>query len=257
MKFGQYIPLDSILHNLDARTKIIISAVLLILIVLATFPYKLLFILIPTFYLVWVSKVKIKVYLEAIRTFAWLIFITVFLQLLLVKGPPFFEVYKFSVSTLAVQMALSLSIRICLLLIIIRVLTSTTSPSALMNGIEKLLKPFGRLGLPIEELVMIMTISLRFIPLFMEEAQRIHLAQKSRGINFQKGNIKDKLQGMFSLLIPLFRISFNRASDIATAMEVRCYDSSQKRSYLYSLEIEKMDYLYLFALLPIIIFTFV
>ncbi len=257
MKFGQYIPTDSILHNLDARTKIVISAVLLILIVVATFPYKLLFLFIPAFYLVRASKVKINLYLEAIRPFAWLIIITVFLQLILVKGPPLFKLYKFSVSTPAVQMAISISIRICLLLIIIRVLTATTSPSALMNGIEKLLKPFGRLGFPIEELVMIMTISLRFIPLFMEEAQRIHLAQKSRGINFQKGSIKDKFQGLISILIPWLRISFNRAGEIATAMEARCYDSSQKRTYLYSLEATKIDYLYTFALLPIIIFTFV
>ncbi len=257
VKFGQYIPGDSILHNLDARTKVIMTGVLLILLVVAAFPYKLAFIFLPILYLIWASNIKLSLYLEALRPFAWLIIITVVLQLFLVRGTPLFTWAGFSISQEGIYMALSLSIRISLILLVIKVLTLTTSPAELMNGIEKLLQPFSRMGLPVEELVMIMTISLRFIPLFLEEAQRLQLAQKGRGIDFSQAGLSYKLPGLVSLLIPLLKISFNRAMEMATAMEVRCYGSGSPRTYLYTSKFGKKDFYFIILLLPITLFTFV
>lgn len=257
MKVGQYIPVDSILHNLDARTKIISILFLLILVVIATFPYKLGLIFLLTLALTKASKVRLSIYIEALRPFALIIFITVILQLFLVKGTPLFSWAWFSISKEGVFLALSISIRLILLLLIIRVLTATTTPAALMAGIEKLLKPFSYMGLPVEELVMIMTISLRFIPLFIEEARRLHLAQIARGVNFNTGNIKQRFQSLASLFIPLFRISFNRAADIAIAMEARCYNGGEGRTHLHTLRLGKIDYFFITGLLFIVIFILV
>lgn len=253
MSVGQYVPLRSFIHSLDARTKIIATMILLISIILASYPYKLIIMVLIAGFLMLVSRIPLIFYLEALKPFWWLIFITGLLQILLVDGAPLFTIAGLSISSAGVYTALNITIKLILLLMVIRILTATTTPSALMGGLEKLLKPFRYIGIPVDELVMIMTISLRFVPLFFEEAERIHQAQISRGISFKKGTIKQRFKSLSSLLIPLFRISFTRALDIATAMEVRCYNGEKNRTHLYDLKLRKADYISILGMLVLLI----
>ncbi|NLB89469.1 MAG: energy-coupling factor transporter transmembrane protein EcfT [Syntrophomonadaceae bacterium] len=257
MSVGQYIPLRSFLHSLDARTKIIATIILLLLIILATYPYKLITMILITSFLMLVSRIPFNFYLQALKPFWWIIFITALLQLLLIDGAAFFSIWGITISWVGAYTALTITTKLILLLIVIRILTATTTPSALMGGIEKLLKPFRYIGMPVDELVMIMTISLRFVPLFFEEAERIHQAQISRGISFKTGTIKQRFKSLSSLLIPLFKISFNRALDIATAMEVRCYNGGKNRTHLYELKFRKADYISILGMLVLLIFIIV
>lgn len=257
MSVGQYIPLKSILHSLDARTKIVATIVLLLLIIIASYPYKLIIMTLITGFLMLASKIPFYLYIEALRPFGIIIFITVLLQLLLVDGHTMFTILGITISWAGVHMALAITIKLILLLIVIRILTATTSPSALMGGIERLLKPFRYIGLPVDELVMIMTISLRFVPLFFEEAKRIQKAQISRGISFKTGKLNQRLRSLSSLLIPLFKISFIRAIDIATAMEARCYNGGQNRSHLQVFKLKKADYLSMVGILVLVILIIV
>lgn len=257
MSVGQYIPVRSFIHSLDARTKIIATIVLLFMIILASYPYKLLIMILITSCLMLASKIPFFLYISALRPFALVIFITVLLQLLLVDGTPMFTIFGITISWAGVHMALAITIKLILLLTVIRILTATTSPSALMGGIEKLLMPLRYIGIPVDELVMIMTISLRFIPLFFEEAKRIQKAQISRGISFKTGTLKQRLKSLSSILIPLFKISFNRALDIATAMEVRCYTGGKNRTHLHVFKLGKADYISILGMLVLLILIIV
>ncbi len=255
IRVGQYIPSDSILHNLEARTKIMASIFMLVFIIVASFPYKLLALSLPVIFLLKISQVRFFIYLEALRPFALIILLTVILQVLLVKGTPCYSLGILTITWEGLILAASISIRLVLLLVVIRILTATTTPQQLMAGIEKLLKPFTYIGLPVQELVMIMTISIRFIPLFIEEASRLSLAQQARGIDYGSGSIKQRIRAISSLLIPLLRVAFNRASDIAIAMETRCYNGGIGRTYLYNFAMARVDYIFLAVLLLMGVFV--
>ncbi|HZK42943.1 MAG TPA: energy-coupling factor transporter transmembrane component T [Syntrophomonadaceae bacterium] len=249
---GQYIPSESSLHLLDPRTKIIATLVILALIVVAAYPYKLLILGLFICSLMLISYIPLHIYIYALRPFLLIIIITAALQLIMLKGDILVTILGVNITSYGINMAIAISLRLVMIIILIRILMATTTPSSLMGGLEKLLKPFSSIGLPVEELIMIMTISLRFIPLFIEEATRLQQAQISRGINFKSLTIIQRIKSISTLLIPLFRMSFTRALDISTAMETRCYNGGEGRTYLYVFKWGKADY---FSLLGLLIIT--
>jgi len=147
------------------------------------------------------------------------------------------------------MIAISFTLRFILLLFIVRLLTATTSPVTMMDGLEHLLKPLRKLGLAVHELVMIMTISLRFIPLFIEEAQRIRNAQLCRGADFRVGSPSHRIQLIFAWLLPLLRVSMQRALDLSQAMEARAYRGGEGRTRLKVLQLRTHDYLFMLSMI--------
>lgn len=245
INLGQYIPVQSILHELDPRTKIIATFILVMAVFIASLPLKLGILAVTSIILVMVSKVGISNYIEALKPFKWIIILTVILLLLLTPGEPLFNWNYIHISLAGIKAAAELIIKLVLVIIFARMLTLTTTPVAMTDGMERLMKPLSKMGFPSHELVMIITISLRFIPIFIEESQRIKRAQESRGANFASGYPWQRLPRLISILVPLMRISFQRADDLALAMESRCYQGAEGRGHLYELKITWMDYLYI------------
>ncbi|SHG75266.1 energy-coupling factor transport system permease protein [Thermosyntropha lipolytica DSM 11003] len=223
---GQYVPGNSFLHSLDPRSKLVSTMLLVISVLVADFPFPLIAVLLVIMLEVILSRVGIAYYLRSAKPLLYLVLLTVFLQLLL--------------GGKAVN-AFSLFWRLTGVIMVLQVMMATTSPLALMAGGEKMLMPLKRLKLPLPELMMIMTIALRFIPLYMEEWERIKRAQMSRGIDFYHSSLIKRLKNLMAILVPLFRISFQRADDLALAMEARCYRGLEGRTCLYDLKITGKD----------------
>ncbi|MGI5912008.1 MAG: energy-coupling factor transporter transmembrane component T family protein [Syntrophomonadaceae bacterium] len=248
ISLGQYIPSESIIHRLDPRVKIITS-LLFILVTFATpLSLELIFIYLVALILFKLSQLKAVDLWPAFRSFLIIVLVTVVLQILLIPGKSLFTFYIIKISYEGLEIALSFILRFTLLLFIIRLLTATTTPVAMMDGLEKILSPLSKLGFSVHELVMIMTISLRFIPLFMDEAERIRKAQLCRGADFRVGNLSSRIRNLFAWLLPLLRISIQRAEELSQAMEARAYNGGEGRTRLNELELTLIDYVYIISI---------
>ena len=157
-------------------------------------------------------------------------------------GTPLFSIKGFTIYSDAVNQTLYIVVRLMLMVIITTVLTATTKPLDLTLGIEKLLKPFEKIGVPAHIIAMMISIALRFIPTLIEETQRIMNAQASRGVDLENGSIKEKIMAILSLIVPLFVSAFDRADQLANAMEARGYDPSRKRTRYKVLKMQTIDY---------------
>ncbi|MEN6328072.1 MAG: energy-coupling factor transporter transmembrane component T [Syntrophomonas sp.] len=244
LSLGQYISAPSLIHEIDPRSKIIATFMLTLAVFQAEFPVQQTSLLILLISLILLSKVNIKIYLLALKPFVWIILITMLILAGFTPGSSLMEVFHLSFTVEGLRAAASLGIRFIILLGLARLLTVTTSPMAMSDALESLLKPLQRLGLPVHELVMIMNISLRFIPLFFEEAERIRKAQLGRGANFQQGSLKQRLGKLRSIIVPVFRNSLERADELATAMESRGYQGGRGRTRMNELIMHPRDYLY-------------
>jgi len=248
ISLGQYIPAQSILHELDSRSKIIATFLLMLAVFMATFPVQLGILLLVTIILVRFSGINITNYVKAIRPFLFIIIVTLLLQIIFIRGRIFLDLYLFSISVEGLQAAAALTLRLIIIIFLVSLLTMTTTPMAITGGLEKIMGPFKKLGFPTHELIMIMTISLRFIPIFMEEASRIKRAQMCRGAVFRQGSLVRRTKSLISVLIPLFNNSFKRAHDLTQAMESRSYHGREGRSHMYDSKMKITDYLYMFLL---------
>jgi energy-coupling factor transport system permease protein len=253
ISLGQYIPVDSFLHQLDPRSKILATLFFILAIFAASFPLELTLLYLIAFMLLFLSRLHIIEFWPTFKPFLIIILITVVIQLLFIPGRNLLQFYFISISYEGLRVAVSFTLRFVLLLFIVRLLTATTSPVAMMDGLEQILKPLHKLGLAVNELVMIMTISLRFIPLFIEEAQRIRNAQLCRGADFQVGNLSHRLQILFAWLLPLLRVSMQRAQDLSQAMEARAYQGGEGRTRLHVLQLGINDYLYVLSMIIVFI----
>lgn len=242
---GQYIPGHSLLHRLDPRSKITGAIVFVIAAVIAEFPGEVIAVSIVSLVLILITRIESKHYFTSAKPLFYLIGLTALLQAFLIEGQVIISLYFISLTYEGLNKSFELFLRLFSIIMIIQALITTTSPLTLTAGLEKMLLPLGKLKMPVHELIMIMTIALRFIPLYAEEWERIKRAQISRGIDFKDPNIKKRLKNYLAILLPLFRISFNRALDLATAMESRCYQSGRKRTYLHELKMKKQDFFYL------------
>ena len=239
---GRYIPLDSPVHRMDPRAKIMAMLIVLISIF---FPAGFL-----GYALIGLCAVAVVLIAGLSLNFVWrsmkpMLFMLGFLlvvNILVVRtGTPLFTLFGLTVYLDAITQTLYIAIRLMLMIMITTVLTATTKPLDLTLGIEELLKPFVRFHLPAHEIAMMISIALRFIPLLIEETQRILQAQASRGVDLKEGKMKEKMMAVLSLIVPLFVSAFQRAEDLANAMEARGYCPGRPRTRYKVLSMHRRD----------------
>lgn len=240
---GQYFPGQTIIHRLDPRVKIIISFAFIISLFFINkfYPYLLVLGLILT--IIKLSGVPIKYVVKGLKPLTFIILITFFINLFMTKGVELFNIGPLTVTEEGLRQATFMALRLIFLIMGTSLLTLTTSPISLTDGIEKLLSPFKVIGLPAHELAMMMTIALRFIPTLLEETDKIMKAQMARGADFESGNILNRAKNLVPLLVPLFVNAFRRADELAMAMEARCYRGGDNRTRLNEIKMVKHDYI--------------
>ena len=238
---GQYYPVDSLLHKLDPRVKL--SGTLLFLISLFLIKniwgYG-----IATLFLAYViqsSKVPFKYMIRGLRAVLLLLLVTVLFNLFLTQGETLFQIWRLRITKEGLRIAVFMAFRLTYLIIGSSVMTLTTTPNHLTDGMESLLSPLKRIHVPVHEIAMMMSIALRFIPILMEETDKIMKAQMARGADFESGNMIKKVKSLVPLLVPLFISAFRRANDLAMAMEARCYQGGEGRTKMKPLIYQKRD----------------
>lgn len=250
---GQFVAGDSFIHKLDPRTKI---AMMILYIAMVFLVKKIYFMTIPFAYLVLeliLSGISLRYIVNALKPIRFLLIFMFILNLFFTSGENvWLDLGFWKLTGEAVLQSFFLSIRIVLLVAGASMLTLTTSPIALTDGIEKLLAPLKIFHFPAHELAMMMTIALRFVPTLMDESDKIRNAQMSRGADFESGNIFRRVKSMIPILIPLFVSSFRKADELAIAMESRCYHGGDGRTRMKQLKFRKED---LFAMLITLLFV--
>ncbi len=248
---GQFFPGKSFVHKLDARSKILLTLILLVFIFVCKNFYSLLLITAFIVLSFVFSKVPIKTVLKSIKPLLPIILLTSVLQLYYNNNGNILWQYKKLVLTdSGIYTSVFIAVRIIILLIASSLLTYTTSPTDLTDAIEKLLSPLKLFKADVHTFAMMMTIALRFIPTLTEEIDRIMAAQKSRGADFENGNIIKRIKALFPIFIPLFVSSFKRAFELADAMSCRCYSGGNGRTRMKQMKFSVRD---LFALLAVIL----
>jgi len=246
---GQYFPMDSPIHKIDPRFKILFTLFYIILIFFANSVLTYSLVGVFCIAVVLLSKIRFTVVLKSVKSLMYVIIITAVINVFFTSGGKIIWEWKFlKISSNGIRNAVNMALRLVLLVIGSSLLTYTTSPIALTDGMEKLLKPFSKIGLPSHEIAMMMTIALRFIPTLLEETEKIMNAQKSRGADFESGSLIKRAKSLIPVLIPLFINSFKRADELATAMECRCYRGGEGRTRLRVLKFCKSDYISLFVM---------
>lgn len=233
---GQYYPGDSYLHRMDPRAKILCTMIFIIAIFLANNLFSYVLVAAFTFLTIAKSGVPVKLIWKAIKPLWIILVFTMAIHMLTTPGNEFFTWKFIHMSQEGITNGLIMTLRLVFLIAFSSLLTYTTSPIVLTDGIEALLMPFRRFGVPAHELAMMMTIALRFIPTLLEETDRIMKAQSSRGADFVNGNLWQRAKNMVPLLVPLFISAFRRADDLATAMEARCYRGGEGRTKMHQLK---------------------
>lgn len=244
MIIGQFVPGNSFMHQLDARSKLTFTFLLVIIIFLINNiqGYTILFLFIIAGMLT--SKIPMLYYLKGLKPIFLIILFTVILHLTMTKGGDIvFQWGWIEIYAQGIQKAIFISLRLLLLVVIASMLTLTTSPIDLTMGLERLMYPLKFFKVPIYELALMMSISLRFIPTLLNETEKIIKAQKARGAKFESGPLFNRIKNMISIIIPLFISAFKRADELATAMEARGYRSGEGRTRLKVLTYTWRDYL--------------
>lgn len=242
LRMGQYLPLDSPIHRLDPRTKLLVTILLGLACFKAPYPWGIIMVVSIILILVTASRVPLYHYLQDLRPFALIILITAAIQLLLTPGDYLIGYPPLIITQQGIAAAIALLIRITGILILARWLTATTRPVELSNSLETLLHPLKRIGFPLHELLMIMTLSLSFIPLLGEETVRIQRAQAARGANLHTGNLLSRMKRIIAIIVPLLRGAMQRAAYLAEAMENRGYEAGGHRTHLYQQKMAISDY---------------
>lgn len=240
---GQYIPGNSFVHKLDPRVKILISFAYIIDLFLVNNFRGYIIIIAFTIGSIVISKIQLRYIYKGLKPVFILILITAAINIFMTggKGNPVFQ-YKFiKIYSEGLILAAFMCLRLTFLIVGTSLLTLTTSPIELTDGIEKLLNPMKKIGIPAHELAMMMTIALRFIPTLMDETDKIMKAQMARGADFESGNVIQRAKNLIPLLVPLFISSFRRADELAMAMEARCYHGGEGRTRMKQLKLTSRD----------------
>lgn len=255
---GRYIPYDSFVHHLDARSKLLVTILYIALLFIANnwvgYSVLIVFALVG----VYLSSIPFAYFLRGIRPMIWLITFTALMQILFTPGPT--ELFSFglvAVSQEGILKGLLIFMRFVLIIVISTLLTLTTEALELADAIEFYLQPLNRLNFPVAETTMMLSISLRFVPTMIDEADVIMNAQRSRGVTFDEGSVVDRIKSFIPVLIPLFISSYDRAPQLATAMEARAYQGGEKRTKYRQLIWRLTDTFVLLAVLllyPVIYF---
>lgn len=240
---GQYFPGNSLIHRLDPRTKILATIIYIIAIFFASTPLSYGILTGFAAVVILISRLPWLLVLKSLKPIWIIVILTMLIHMFTAPGEHIIFTWKFlSVTQEGLDMGLKMAVRLILLLLFSSVLTFTTSPIVLTDGIESLLRPFKSVGVPAHELAMMMTIALRFIPTLLEETDRIMKAQTARGADFSSGNLLERMKNMLPLLVPLFISAFRRADELAVAMEARCYRGGEGRTRMHELVFAAGDY---------------
>lgn len=251
---GRYIPLDSWMHKIDPRFKLIGMLIMLIAIFLPAGWQGYLFITVVLILGLMASKLKLKFIYKSFKPMLFMMLFLLVINILMIReGEVLWQWWKISIYSGAINQTAYIAIRLILMITVTTILTATTKPLDMTLGIEDLLKPFAKIGVPAHEIALMISIALRFIPTLIEEAQRIMKAQSSRGVDFDEGSFKEKITGILSLIVPLFVSSFERAEDLAEAMEARGFSPSSPRTRYKQLILTGRDYLFLFLCLLVLV----
>ncbi len=244
---GQYFPGNSLAHRLDPRTKLILTVLYIVILFCAKgfVSYGVVALLLLTG--VKVSGVAPRALVRGLKPILFIICFTAVLNLFYTPGEALASFWIFTITKEGLVTAFFMVLRITMLIMGTFLLTYTTSPIALTDGLETLLGPLKRLKVPVHELSMIMSIALRFIPTLIEETDKIMSAQKARGADFESGNLLQRARALVPILVPLFISAFRRADELAVAMECRCYHGGEGRTKLHVLRYQLRDYLVLAA----------
>lgn len=246
---GQYYETQSVLHRLDPRTKLFGTLIFIISIFLtssltAFFAATLFFVSV-----IMLSRVPLRFMLRGLKGILIFIILTVLLNLFLTSGEPVFTIGVLQISMEGIESALLTLFRFIYLIVGTSVMTLTTTPNSLTDGLEKALRPLEFIKVPVHEIAMMMSIALRFIPIFVEETDKIIKAQTARGADFESGGIIRRAKAMIPILVPLFISAFRRANDLAMAMEARCYQGGKGRTKMKPLKYAAADFMAYFILI--------
>ena len=244
---GQYFPAKSPVHSLDPRYKILIMTIFIVSLFFIQSFWPYIFVFAWLFLTIVAAKIPVNMVLKGLKPLRLILIFTFIMNLFFIPGEEIFRWGFLSVSREGLVQAIFMAIRLVLLVVGTSLLTLTTSPLALTEGIEKLMSPLKRVGFPAHAIAMMITIALRFIPTLIDEADKIMKAQMARGADFESGNVLNRAKNLVPLLVPLILNALRRAEELATAMESRCYRGDEHRTKLNPLRITGKDHLY-FAL---------
>lgn len=253
---GQFYPTKSTVHSLDSRTKLFATLVFMISIFIINkfWAYGVMFLVVLG--VTKISKIPIGYVVKGIKPLRWIIIFTFIINVLFLRGDKIlWQFWIIKITEQGLTTAIFMAIRLVLLVLGTSILTLTTSPIALTDGIENACSPLKKIGFPAHELAMMMTIALRFIPTLLDETDKIMKAQMSRGADFESKNIISRAKNMVPLLIPLFVSAFRRADELAVAMEARCYRGGENRTKMKQSIIEKNDKITIFVTLLFLVFS--
>lgn len=248
--FGKYLPLNSIIHKLDPRIKIIALFIMMVSIFTVNnwWAYLLLGIIILT--IIFLSKLSISFVIKAFKPMIFMLLFLLVINALTIKtGTILFSIASINIYSDAIINTLFIVVRLLLMIMVTTCLTATTKPLDLTLGLEYILAPLSIIKFPTHEVAMMISIALRFIPTIIEETMRIMDAQKSRGVDFEEGSIKEKITAILSLIVPLFSVAFERAYELADAMEARGYVPGATRTRYRTLKYTFKDFVFLFIAL--------
>ncbi len=241
---GQYYPVDSWVHRLDPRTKILLTIAMIVAVFMVHSLVGYAIVLAFVYLSARMSKIPFRMLVKGVKALRFILILTFVMNLFFSAGTTMLIEWGFlRISQEGLSQAVHYSLRLVFLVMGTSLMTLTTSPIALSDGIELLLSPLKKLHFPAHELAMMMSIALRFIPTLMEEADKIMKAQMARGADFESGNLLARARAMVPLLVPLFVSAFRRAGDLAMAMESRCYHGGENRTRLRVLKITKNDWI--------------
>lgn len=241
---GRYIPLNSIANRMDPRAKIVILLLMMIAVFIPAGFWGYIPILLFIGLALWASKLSIKFALRSAKPMLWMMLFLMIINILVIKtGVCWVRLGWITIYSDAVIQTLYIVIRLLLMIILTTILTATTKPLDLTLGLEKLLHPLDYIGVPTHIIAMMISIALRFIPTLIEETQRIMNAQASRGVDLQNGSFKEKVMAILSLIVPLFVSAFDRADQLANAMEARGYEPNSPRTRYRKLKMIPADYI--------------
>lgn len=240
---GQYFPGKSVIHRMDPRMKMVLLLALIVLIFLCNNFYSLFAIVAIIIGLVLLSHIPVKTILKSLKPILFIVAFTAVLNLFYGSGEPLVRFWIFKITWNGIFTAVFMSARIICLVVISSLLTYTTSPTALTDALESLMKPLKYVKVDVHTIAMTLTIALRFIPTLIEEIDKIMSAQKSRGADLESGNLIQRAKALVPILIPLFISSFRRAGELAYAMECRCYRGGEGRTKMKQMRLGRLDWL--------------
>ncbi len=238
---GQFFPGESLVHKLDPRVKIVLTIAFIVTLFLAGGPVSYAIAAGFLLLIIWISGIPPKMVVRGLRPILFIVIFTAALNIFYTPGDYIWQWKFLHISKEGIRLAVFMVLRLMLLIIATSMLTYTTSPIQLTDGLERLLNPLNKIHVPVHELSMMMSIALRFIPTLIEETEKIISAQKARGADFESGNIIARAKAMVPILVPLFVSAFRRADELATAMECRLYRGGVGRTRMKQLKITRLD----------------